>query len=248
MLESIEGRRALVRSKPPIPAEAGLFGRPTLVHNLLTLAGVPRILAAGAQEYAAAGVGRSRGTQVFQLSGNVARGGIVEVAFGVSLADLVHTWGGGTASGRPVGAVQVGGPLGAYLGPDDLDLPLDYEAFAAAGAMVGHGGIVVFDDTVDLLRAAHFAMQFCAEESCGKCTPCRIGSVRGAEILERVIAGRGGRTPEPGGQQERDLALLDDLCEVMVHGSACAMGSLTPLPVRSALALWRRGLDRRSSS
>lgn len=235
MLESLEGRRAVVRAKPPLPALEGLFGRPTVVNNLLTLATVPAVLAHGAQAYADLGVGRSRGTQVFQLAGNVARGGIVETAFGVSLGELVGRWGGGTASGRPVRAVQVGGPLGAYLPPDRFDLPMDYEAFAAAKAMVGHGGIVVFDDTVDMASQARFAMRFCAEESCGKCTPCRIGAVRGVEVIDRIRAGV---------DREQNLALLDDLCTLMTDGSLCAMGGLTPMPVRSALAHWPEDFRR----
>ncbi len=195
MLESLEGKRGVIRAKPPIPALVGLFGRPTVVNNVLTLGTVPMILADGGAAYAALGVGRSRGTQVFQLGGNLAHGGIVETAFGITLGELVNGYGGGTASGRPLRAVQVGGPLGAYLPVEQLDLAMDYEAFAAAGAMVGHGGIVAFDDTVDMARQARFAMEFCAEESCGKCTPCRIGSVRGVEVIDRIIA-----DDEPRGQ------------------------------------------------
>ena len=230
MLSSLEGRRGEVRAKPPLPALEGLFARPTVVNNLLTLATVPAILADGAQAYADLGTGRSRGTQVFQLAGNIARGGIVETAFGVSLADLVQTWGGGTASGRPVGVVQVGGPLGAYLGAQQLDVPMDYEALAAAGGMVGHGGVVVFDDTVDLLAQARFAMEFCSVESCGKCTPCRIGSRRGVEVIDAIGAGV---------DRSANLVLLEDLCELMIDGSLCAMGGLTPMPVRSAVQLWK---------
>jgi len=226
MLESLEGRRGVARAKPPVPAIEGLFGKPTVVNNVLSLAAVPSILADGAASYQALGTGRSRGTQVFQLAGNIARGGIVELAFGVTLRELVEEFGGGTASGRPIRAVQVGGPLGSYIPEHMLDLPTDYEAFAAAGAMVGHGGIVVFDDSVDMARQARFAMEFCAEESCGKCTPCRIGSVRGVEVIDRIIAGE---------DRDANLQLLEDLCEVMVDGSLCAMGSLTPQPVRSAL-------------
>jgi formate dehydrogenase iron-sulfur subunit len=226
MLESLEGKRGVIRAKPPIPALVGLFGRPTVVNNVLTLATVPMILADGGEAYGALGVGRSRGTQVFQLAGNLAHGGIVETAFGISLGELVLGYGGGTASGRPLRAVQVGGPLGAYLPVEQLDLPMDYEAFAEVGAMVGHGGIVAFDDAVDMARQARFAMEFCAEESCGKCTPCRIGSVRGVEVIDRIIADE---------ERPANLALLQDLCEVMVEGSLCAMGGLTPMPVRSAL-------------
>ncbi|MFB7244712.1 formate dehydrogenase [Streptomyces populi] len=226
MLESLEGRRGTVRAKPPIPAVEGLFGRPTVVNNVLTLATVPVVLASGARAYADLGVGRSRGTQVFQLGGNVARGGIVETAFGVTLRELVEDYGGGTLSGRPVRTAQVGGPLGAYLPPSMFDLPMDYEAFAEAGAMVGHGGVVVFDDTVDMAAQARFAMEFCAAESCGKCTPCRVGSVRGVEVIDRIVAGR---------DRDENLALLEDLCDLMTDGSLCAMGGLTPMPVRSAL-------------
>ncbi len=227
MLESIEGKRGMVRAKPPLPAIEGLFGMPTVVNNVLSLATVPMLLSPGGTEnYQALGVGRSRGTQVFQLGGNVARGGIVETAFGLTLGELVNGWGGGTRSGRPIRAVQVGGPLGAYLPADRLDLPMDYEGFVAAEAMIGHGGVVVFDDTVDMAQQARFAMAFCAEESCGKCTPCRIGSVRGVEVIDRIVEGR---------DRAANLALLEDLCDVMVGGSLCAMGGLTPLPVRSAL-------------
>jgi formate dehydrogenase iron-sulfur subunit len=226
MLESLEGKRGEIRAKPPIPALAGLFGQPTVVNNVLTLAAVPGILSEGGSAYHAYGMERSRGTQVFQLAGNIAHGGIVETGFGITLGELVIGYGGGTISGRPVRAVQVGGPLGAYLPTSSFDLPMDYEAFMAAGAMIGHGGIVVFDDSVDMARQARFAMEFCAEESCGKCTPCRIGSVRGVEVIDRIIAGE---------DRAANLVLLDDLCEVMTDGSLCAMGGLTPMPVQSAL-------------
>nr|WP_240940148.1 NADH-quinone oxidoreductase subunit F [Planosporangium flavigriseum] len=226
MLESLEGKRGMVRAKPPIPALQGLFGKPTVVNNVLSLASVPMILADGAAAFAAHGVGRSRGTQVFQLAGNIARGGIVETDFGITLGDLVERFGGGTRTGRPVRAVQVGGPLGAYLPVSQLDLPMDYEAFAAAGAMVGHGGVVVFDDTVDMAAQARFAMEFCAAESCGKCTPCRVGAVRGVEVIDRIVAGQ---------DRSKNLVVLNDLCDLMTEGSLCAMGGLTPLPVRSAL-------------
>ena len=227
MLESLEGKRGMVRPKPPIPALQGLFGKPTLVNNVLTLAAVPGIMADGAAAYQALGMERSRGTQVFQLAGNIARGGIVELAFGVTLGELVEGYGGGTRSGRPLRAVQVGGPLGAYLPADTLDVPMDYEALAAAGGLLGHGGIVAFDDTVDMAAQARFAMEFCAAESCGKCTPCRIGSTRGVEVIDRITAGI---------DRDRNLILLEDLCTTMTDGSLCAMGGLTPLPVRSALA------------
>jgi formate dehydrogenase iron-sulfur subunit len=226
MLESLEGKRGMVRAKPPIPALEGLFGQPTVVNNVLSLATVPTILANGAAAYAAFGTGRSLGTNVFQLGGNVAHGGIIETAFGITLGELVEDLGGGTASGRPTRAVQVGGPLGAYLPVEQFDLPMDYEAFAAAGAMVGHGGIVVFDDTVDMAAMARFAFSFCAEESCGKCTPCRVGAVRGVETIDRIRAGE---------DRAKNLVLLDDLCELMTDGSLCAMGGLTPMPVRSAV-------------
>ena len=226
MLESLEGKRGQVRAKPPIPALEGLFGRPTVVNNVITLASVPYVLAHGAGAYAEHGIGRSRGTSVFQLAGNVARGGIVETAFGITLGELVEGFGGGSASGRPVRAVQVGGPLGAYLPVGQFGLPMGYEELAEAGAMVGHGGVVVFDDTVDMAKMARFAMEFCAEESCGKCTPCRVGAVRGVETIDRIRAGQ---------DRDANLVLLDDLCEVMTDGSLCAMGGLTPMPVRSAV-------------
>lgn len=229
MLESLEGKRGMVRAKPPIPALVGLFGKPTVINNVMTLAAVPMILADGAASYQTFGVDRSRGTQVFQLAGNILRGGIVELPFGITLGDLVNKIGGGTYSGRPIKTVQIGGPLGAYLGTDSWDVQMSYESLAEAGGMLGHGGIVVFDDTVNMAKQARFAMEFCAEESCGKCTPCRIGSTRGVEVIDRIVAGE---------DQAKNLELLEDLCEVMTDGSLCAMGGLTPLPVRSALKLF----------
>ena len=226
MLESIEGRRGMVRTKPPLPAIEGLFGTPTVINNVLTIASVPSILARGSSAYAALGTDASHGTQVFQLSGNIARGGIVESAFGISAHELVYDFGGGTLSGRPVRAVQIGGPLGAYLPSDRLDVPMGYETLAESGGMLGHGGLVVFDETVDMAAQARFAMEFCAEESCGKCTPCRIGSVRGVEVIDRIRGGEDAAFHED---------VLRDLCEVMTDGSLCAMGGLTPMPVLSAL-------------
>ncbi len=227
LLDSLEGKRGQVRSKPPLPAIAGLFGKPTVVNNVLTLAAVSTVLAKGAAYYRDFGSGKSRGTLTVQLAGNVRRGGLVEIPFGVSLRAVIEDFGGGTASGRPVRAIQVGGPLGAYLPESQWDTALDYESFATVGAMLGHGGIVVFDDSVDMLEQARFAMEFCALESCGKCTPCRIGSVRGVELLEKI------RADERSGV---NLALLEDLCETMEKGSLCAMGGLTPMPVRSAIS------------
>ena len=229
MLESLEGKRGMVRAKPPIPALVGLFGKPTVINNVMTLSAVPMILADGAASYQSFGVDRSRGTQVFQLAGNILRGGIVELPFGITLGDLVNKVGGGTHSGRPIKTVQIGGPLGAYLGIESWDVPMGYESLAEVGGMLGHGGIVVFDDTVNMAKQARFAMEFCAEESCGKCTPCRIGSTRGVEVIDRIVAGE---------EQAKNLELLEDLCEVMTDGSLCAMGGLTPLPVRSALKLF----------
>jgi formate dehydrogenase iron-sulfur subunit len=239
MLESLEGKRGVVRAKPPLPALQGLFGKPTVVNNVLSLATVPAILADGAAAYAALGTGRSRGTQVFQLAGNIARGGIVETAFGITLGELVNDLGGGSESGRPIRAVQVGGPLGSYLPSDRFDLPMDYEAFASADALLGHGGIVVFDETVDMAAQARFAMEFCAVESCGKCTPCRIGSTRGMELIDKIVSGAGGDNG-----RNANMAVLVDLCEVMVDGSLCAMGGLTPLPVRSALTHFTDDFNR----
>lgn len=227
LLESIEGKRGLVRAKPPLPALQGLFGRPTVVNNVITLASVPWILAHGGEAYKAHGSGRSRGTLPFQLAGNLKYPGLVEVPFGMTLRELLYDFGGGSASGRPIRAVQVGGPLGAYLPESRFDLPLDYEAFAAVGATVGHGGIVAFDDSVDMARMARYAMEFCAIESCGKCTPCRIGSVRGVELLDDMLAARP--------RQSNDDTLLRDLCQTMLEGSLCAMGGMTPYPVLSAL-------------
>ncbi|MBL8751306.1 MAG: SLBB domain-containing protein [Planctomycetes bacterium] len=235
MLESLEGKRGMVRPKPPLPAIAGLWGKPTVINNVMTLASVPWILAHGGAAYAAHGVGRSKGTLPFQLAGNVTHGGLVEVPFGITLKELLYDFGGGTASGRPIRAVQVGGPLGAYLPPSRFDTPLDYEAFAAAGGLVGHGGVVVFDDTVDMRKQARYAMEFCAIESCGKCTPCRIGSTRGVEVIDRIAAGE---------KRDANVALLRDLCATLTHGSLCAMGGLTPMPVMSALQHWPEDFAR----
>ena len=229
MLESLEGKRGMVRPKPPIPALEGLFGKPTVINNVMTLSAVPMILADGAAAYQALGIDRSRGTQVFQLAGNIKQGGIVETAFGITLGELIDEYGAGTRSGKPVKTVQIGGPLGAYLDKSAWNVPMAYESVAAAGGMLGHGGIVVFDDTVNMAQQARFAMEFCAEESCGKCTPCRIGSTRGVEVIDNIVNGV---------DQANNLVLLEDLCEVMTDGSLCAMGGLTPLPVRSALKLF----------
>ena len=226
MLESLEGRRGEVRVRPPLPAVKGLFGLPTVVNNVVSLATVPVILARGAAYYRDYGVGQSRGTLPVQLAGNLSRGGLVELAFGPSLRELLYDFGGGSATGRPLRAVQVGGPLGAYLPESQFDTPLDYEALAAIGALLGHGGIVAFDDTVDMARMARFAMRFCAYESCGKCTPCRIGSTRGAELIDRIILGQ---------EREQNLRTLADLCETMQHGSLCGLGGMAPFPVRSAM-------------
>jgi len=226
MLESLEGKRGIVRAKPPLPAIAGLFGQPSVINNVITFASVPLILARGSQFYRDYGMGRSTGTLPFQLAGNIKYGGLVEKAFGITLRELLYDFGGGTQSGRPVKAVQVGGPLGTYLPESQWDIPLDYEAYTAVGAVVGHGGIVVHDDTADMAKLARYAMEFCAIESCGKCTPCRIGSTRGMEVIDRI-----------SGNQNRaqQVILLRDLCDTMVNGSLCAMGSMTPLPVLSAL-------------
>ncbi len=230
MLESIEGKRGIVRSKPPLPALRGLFGQPTVINNVITFASVPIILARGAQFYRDYGVGHSRGTLPIQLAGNIKYGGLIEKAFGVTLRQLIFEYGGGTRSGRPVKAVQVGGPLGAYIPESQWDVPLDYEAYAAMGAVVGHGGIVVHDDTANLSRLARYAMEFCAIESCGKCTPCRIGSTRGVEVIDRITAGGAGVST-----QSQQVDLLRSLCDTMINGSLCAMGAMTPYPVLSAL-------------
>ncbi len=250
LLNSLEGKRGEVRAKPPLPAIAGLFGCPTVVNNVLTLAAVPHILAeGGASAYGALGFARSKGTMPIQLAGNIRHGGLYETAFGITLRELVHDIGGGTASGRPVKAVQVGGPLGAYIHPDQFDIVFDYEAYSAADALIGHGGIVVFDDTADMGALARFAFQFCAAESCGKCTPCRIGAVRGVELIDRIRSGgcdadavealpQMHNAPKTGRSRAADMELLDDLCETMQFGSLCALGGFTPYPVRSALKHW----------
>jgi formate dehydrogenase iron-sulfur subunit len=226
LLESLEGKRGQVRFKPPLPALEGLFGKPTVINNVITFASVPIILDRGAEFYQNFGMGRSRGTLPMQLAGNIKHGGLVEIAFGMTLREILYDFGGGSFSGRPIRAVQVGGPLGAYLPESQFDTPLDYEAFAAIKGMLGHGGIVAFDDSVDMAAQARYAMEFCAIESCGKCTPCRIGSTRGVEVIDRLVAG------ENPAKQE---TILRDLCETLTYGSLCALGGLTPYPVISAL-------------
>ncbi|WP_454618107.1 formate dehydrogenase beta subunit [Bradyrhizobium cenepequi] len=230
LLESLEGRRGIVRAKPPLPAHKGLFGRPTVINNVLSFAAIPFILDNGAKAYADFGMGRSRGTMPIQLAGNVKHGGLFETAFGITLGELVDEIGGGSFTGRPVRAVQVGGPLGAYFPRALFDTPFDYEAFAARDGLIGHGGIVVFDDSVDMAKQARFAMEFCAIESCGKCTPCRIGSTRGVETIEKIIRGE---------HVAENLALVEDLCNTMKFGSLCALGGFTPYPVLSALRHFR---------
>ena len=226
LLESLEGKRAEVRYRPPLPAIKGLFGQPTIINNVITLASVPLILDKGAEFYKNFGMGKSRGTLPIQLAGNIKHGGLVEKAFGITLRALLYDFGGGSASGRPIRAVQIGGPLGAYVPESQFDTPFDYEAFAAIGAMVGHGGIVVFDDTVDMAHMARYAMEFCAHESCGKCTPCRIGSTRGVEVIDRILRKEA---------TEEQLQLLESLCDTMLHGSLCGLGGMAPYPVMSAL-------------
>ena len=226
LLESLEGRRGIVRAKPPLPALEGLFGKPTVINNVLTFAAVPSILSEGAEYYKNFGSGRSRGTLAFQLAGNLKYGGLVEKAFGLSLHELLFDFGGGSASGKQLRAVQVGGPLGAYLPESQWNTSMDYEVFAAIGAVLGHGGVVAFDETVDMSKMARYAMDFCAIESCGKCTPCRIGSTRGVEIIDEIRSGQNLDTKIP---------LLRDLCDTMLNGSLCAMGGMTPYPVLSAL-------------
>ena len=239
LLDSLEGRRGMVRAKPPLPALQGLFGQPTVINNVISLASVPVILAEGAKAYQDLGHGRSRGTMPVQLAGNIRYPGLFEAAFGVTLGELVEEIGGGTASGRPARAVQVGGPLGAYFPRALFDTPFDYEAFAARDGLIGHGGVVVFDDSVDMAVQARFAMEFCAIESCGKCTPCRLGSTRGVEVMDRIREGR---------DVEKNLALITDLCETMKFGSLCALGGFTPYPVMSALTHFRADFTRAAAA
>jgi formate dehydrogenase iron-sulfur subunit len=226
LLESLEGKRGMIRYRPPLPAVSGLFGQPTILNNVVTLASVPVILDKGAAFYKNYGMGRSRGTLPFQLSGNIRQGGLVEKAFGLTLGELLYDFGGGSLSGRPIRAVQVGGPLGAYVPESLFDTPLDYESFSGIRAMLGHGGAVAFDDTVDMAGMARFAMEFCALESCGKCTPCRIGSTRGVEVIDKILADR---------NRDENLRLLGDLCDIMLNGSLCGLGGLIPFPVLSAM-------------
>jgi formate dehydrogenase iron-sulfur subunit len=226
LLDSLEGKRGLVRAKPPLPAIIGLFSKPTVVNNVLSLAAVPYILDKGGKAYADYGMGRSRGTLPLQLAGNVKQGGLVELAFGITLRELMEGFGGGTLTGKPLKAVQVGGPLGAYMPESQWDTPVDYEEFSAVEAVLGHGGVVMFDETVDMGEQARFSMEFCKVESCGKCTPCRIGSTRGVEVIDRIRNGE---------NADNNWVLLEDLCETMIDGSLCAMGGMTPFPVQSVM-------------
>jgi len=240
LLESLEGKRGLVRAKPPLPAIVGLFGRPTVVNNVLSLATVPEIFARGAEHYHGYGVGRSRGTLAFQLAGNIRYGGLVELAFGATLDTLLNDFGGGTLTQKPMRSVQVGGPLGAYLPEEQWHTPLDYEAFADAGAVLGHGGVVVFDDSVNMAQQARFSMEFCAIESCGKCTPCRIGSTRGVEVIDKITASADANDQHAHAE---NMSLLEDLCDTMINGSLCAMGGMTPFPVQSAVKYFAGDFD-----
>ncbi|WP_232787843.1 NADH-quinone oxidoreductase subunit NuoF [Paraglaciecola sp. MB-3u-78] len=230
LLESLEGKRGVVRAKPPLPAIEGLFGQPTVVNNVISLASVPIILSRGGEFYRDFGIGRSRGTIPMQLAGNISRPGLLELAFGLSLDELLEDLGGGCKTNRPMRSVQVGGPLGAYLAPEHWSTPIDYEEFAKINAVLGHGGVVVFDDTVDMAVQARFAMEFCVVESCGKCTPCRIGAVRGVEVIDKLTDVHADQ-----GQRQQSLSLLNELCDTMELASLCAMGGMTPIPVRSAL-------------
>jgi formate dehydrogenase iron-sulfur subunit len=226
MLESLEGKRGEIRVRPPLPAVKGLFGKPTIVNNVISLATVPIILARGAEFYRNYGSGKSRGTIPLQLAGNIKRGGLIERAFGMTVRELLYDYGGGSATGRPIRAVQIGGPLGAYLPESQFDTPLEYETLAGIGALLGHGGVVAFDDTIDMAGMVRYAFEFCAKESCGKCTPCRIGSVRGVELMDRVLANT---------DRARNLQLVEELCDTMLHGSLCGLGGMVPFPVQSAM-------------
>lgn len=237
LLESLEGKRGLVRFKPPLPAIEGLFGQPTVVNNVISLATVPIILDKGAQYYADYGMGRSRGTLPIQLAGNIKHGGLVELAFGATLRELLYDFGGGSANGKPIRAVQVGGPLGAFLPESQFDTPLDYEAFSQIWAVLGHGGIVAFDDSVDMAKMARYAFEFCAIESCGKCTPCRIGAVRGVDVMDKIIAGK---------DIGQNIKLVRDLSDTMLNGSLCALGGMTPYPVLSAINHFSADFENRN--
>ncbi|MGQ5719214.1 formate dehydrogenase beta subunit [Pseudochrobactrum asaccharolyticum] len=239
LLESLEGKRGLVRAKPPLPAHKGLFGKPTVINNVISLASVPVIMDKGSAYYRDFGMGRSRGTIPLQIAGNVKYGGLFETAFGLTLGEIVDDIGGGTATGRPVKAVQVGGPLGAYFPRALFDTPFDYEAFAAKDGLIGHAGLVVFDDRADMLKQARFAMEFCAIESCGKCTPCRIGSTRGVEVIDRIAAGV---------ETDTQIEVLTDLCQTMKFGSLCALGGFAPYPVMSALTHFEEDFRPRPES
>jgi formate dehydrogenase iron-sulfur subunit len=226
LLESLEGRRGVVRAKPPYPAVAGLYQRPTIVSNVLTFATVPSILAHGGSWFASMGTDRSKGTIALQLGGRVKQPGLVEIPFGATLREVLDQFGGGMPVGARLKAVQVGGPLGSLFPSDRLDIPLCYDVFQEAGAILGHGGIVVYDDETDMVDLARHFMAFTERESCGKCVPCRIGSTRAREILNRVYEGQG---------TAQDLSLLTDLGDTMQYASLCALGGRAPYPVLTAM-------------
>ena len=240
LLESLEGKRGLVRYKPPLPAIKGLFGKPTVVNNVISLATIPIIMSKGAKYYSNFGVGRSKGTLPIQLAGNLKNTGLIEKVFGITLRELLYDYGGGSASGKKIKAVQVGGPLGAFIAEEHFDIELDYEAYSKLNAVVGHGGIVAFDETVNMAEMARYSFEFCAIESCGKCTPCRIGSTRGMEVIDKITA---------KDEQAKNVQLLENLCDTMVNGSLCAMGGITPFPVMSALKYFPKdfGVDTNAS-
>jgi formate dehydrogenase iron-sulfur subunit len=235
LLRSLEGLPALVSTRPPFPAQEGLWRCPTAVNNVETIHTLPWIIEHGGAAYAAIGSETSRGTKVLSLNTRVQRPGIYEVALGMTLRQVIFDLAGGMAAGQTFKAVQVGGPLGGLLPESLLDTPLEFEAMAAAGGLLGHGGIVVYSQQDDLVKIGRGLFHFCAVESCGKCFPCRIGAVRGTELFDQMIA---------DGVTEQRLTLLSDLCETMKYGSLCAMGGMTPAPIESIVEHFPEELDR----
>jgi bidirectional [NiFe] hydrogenase diaphorase subunit len=230
LMTSIEGRRGLPRPRPPFPAESGLFGQPTLINNVETLANVVPIILKGADWYASIGTERSKGTKVFALAGKITNTGLIEVPMGTSLRQIVEEMGGGAPDGNTIKAVQTGGPSGGCVPASALDTPVDYESLSQLGSIMGSGGMIVMDQTTNMVDVARFFMEFCMDESCGKCIPCRAGTVQLHELLKKILAQKA---------TAMDLQQLEELCDLVKHTSLCGLGQTAPNPVLSTLRYFR---------
>ncbi len=230
LIAAIEGRRGAPRPRPPYPAESGLWGNPTLINNVETFANIPPIIRNGGDWFAAIGSERSKGTKVFSLTGRVQHSGLIEVPMGMTLREIIFDIGGGITDGRQFKAVQTGGPSGGCLPDEHLDLPVGYESLSDVGSFMGSGGMIVMDDSSSMVDVARYFMEFCKTESCGKCVPCRVGTVQMYNLLERFTQG----IATPG-----DLALLEELCDLVKYTSLCGLGQSAPNPVLSTLRYFR---------